>query len=132
MATETINNPFSESLIMAAMENLDFMEFVEVEGGERVAKDIESFFADYSDLHIEDQLDDIKNPTLIRMWRFFVAYMFDLAPYSETTNYLIRDVLITWEPVLLNDTLSARALKKLAFLSHVLKQPTIKDEAPLP
>lgn len=132
MAIETTNNPFTESLIMAAMENLDFMEFVEVEGGEQVAKDIEAFFTDYSDLHIEDQLDDIKKPTLIRMWRFFVAYMFDLAPYSETTNYLIRDVLITWEPVLLKDTLSARTLKKLVFLSNVLDQPTIKDEAPLP
>lgn len=119
-----LNNPFTESLIMSAMQNLDFMEFVECEGGERIAKDIEAFFTDYSDLSINEQLANIKNPTLVRMWRFFVAYMLDLEPYALATSMLIEtDLCAKWTGSELQNIVSKKYLTRLVILDKANNQP---------
>lgn len=123
-SNEALNNPFTESLITGAMQNLDFMEFVECEGGERIAKDIEAFFTDYSDLSIDDQLANIKNPTLVRMWRFFVAYMLDLEPYALATSMLIEtDLCAKWTETKLKSIVSKKYLTRLAILDKANNQP---------
>lgn len=123
-SNETLNNPFTESLIKTAMQNLDFMEFVECEGGERIAKDIETFFTDYSDLSIDDQLANIKTPTLVRMWRFFVAYMLDIEPYALATTHLIEtDLCAKWTGSELQNIVSKKYLTRLAILDKANNQP---------
>jgi hypothetical protein len=123
-SNEALNNPFTESLIISAMQNLDFMEFVECEGGERIAKDIETFFTDYSDLSIDDQLANLKNPTLVRMWRFFVAYMLDLEPYTLATSHLIEtDLCAKWVPIELRNIVAKKYLMRLAILDKANNQP---------
>jgi hypothetical protein len=117
--TEILNNFFTESLIKSAMQNLDFMEFVESEGGERIAKDIETFFTDYSDLSIDDQFANLKNPTLVRMWRFFVAYMLDLEPYTLATTLLIEtDLCAKWTTQALKQLITNKFMYRLASLDH--------------
>ncbi|WP_394178430.1 hypothetical protein [Marinomonas posidonica] len=118
-----INNPISHGLITTAMQNQDFMEFAELEGGERIKQDIEAFFTDYSELSINEQLDNLKNPTLVRMWRFFVAYMLDLEPYSLATSHLIQtDLCAKWITTPLSNLVTSKYLTRLALLDKANNQ----------
>ncbi len=80
----------SDTLIKSAMRNVPFMDFVEQEGGDRTASDVEAFFTEYTGENIDVLFERLRPATIARMWRFFVAYTLDTNPYSYLCNQLLE------------------------------------------
>lgn len=71
------------STIIRAMQNTDFMDFVEShDKSGRLEKACSEFFTEYHGNNPETQLTTINKLHLVSMWRFFVAYITGVKPYS--------------------------------------------------
>lgn len=81
------------SLIKAAMDNVPFMDFVEQEGGDRTASDVEAFFTEYTGKNVDVLFERLRPATIARMWRFFVSYTLELTPYSPLCTHLLEQHL---------------------------------------
>ncbi|PJE55628.1 hypothetical protein [Marinomonas sp. BSi20584] len=69
--------------IIRAMNNVDFMDFVEShDKNGRLEKACEAFFTEYHRTDAAANLTAISEQHLISIWRFFVAYMLGFAPYG--------------------------------------------------
>ena len=83
-------NSNSVTLLKSAMTNTVFMDYVEQEGGDRTAADVEAFFTGYTGESVEVLFERLRPATIARMWRFFVAYTLDTNPYSYLCNQLLE------------------------------------------
>ncbi|WP_417552054.1 hypothetical protein [Marinomonas fungiae] len=83
----------SITLLKATMNNTAFMDFVEQEGGDRLAADVEAFFTEYTGENVDVLFDRLRPKTISRMWRFFVAYTLELTPYSPLCTHLLENYL---------------------------------------
>lgn len=83
----------SITLIKTEMQNTCFMDFVEQEGGNRTAADVEAFFTEYTGENVDVLFDRLRPATTVRMWRFFVAYTLELNPYSSLCTDLLENHL---------------------------------------
>ena len=69
--------------IIRAMQNANFMDFVEShDRSGRLDKACAEFFSEYHGNNAAAQLATINKLHLVSMWRFFVAYITGVKPYS--------------------------------------------------
>lgn len=99
--------------IIRAMNNVDFMDFVESHDGiGRLEKACEAFFTHYHSNDAATQLTTINRLHLISLWRFFVSYMTGFTPYGFQMDHAFDNGCRTaWE---------TDGLKKLTTKQHEL------------